>query len=255
MMDYNELLVTKLEEIEKLALELNEKYPAKPSLCGWEGWTPFDDEGWRKQTLLLSLWKDLTDHLRKDCYFGSILSRRCFLWTEGGVETTEEATRIGAQEIESAIRRFRSRWVFPPSKGDKVVIPDISAFLSGSIIGTGFADYEGSTVILLPSVLRKMISSSRFAIDIHEMRRLVQEENLLKGVQVGNVTVVAKAEDFDVKADTLSWLRKDVEEDQFIASVLELWRENPYWELSIDTNDPLVALKAQRAWIPLWEAE
>lgn len=250
-MYYTELLVTKLDEIEKLALDLNEKYPAKPAYFGWEGWTPFDDEGWEKQTRLLSLWKDLTDHLHKSYdFFGAVLSRQCFLWREGGVETTEEAICIGAQEIESAIDNIRRRFLPVVSGGPKVVIPDLSTLSNR----TGYDSYSGSTVILLPDLLRRMASSSQFVIENHSLRGLLSEKNLLEGVQIGSVTLRAKAEDLDVTQDTLSWLRKDVEEDQFIASVLGLWRENMNWDLSIDTFNPLVALKAQRAWIPLWKA-
>ena len=231
-MTYATILKQKFAEIVNLASELN------------RFWWEHDFRGTpdvAKHGEMLRLWGGLEDHIK---LMGAPVGL-----CEGNLERIIDPGQTGRAFDSWECSKVHG-WVsnLPSTTGRKVVIVDRSRIVDG--LASEFMSHSGSTVVLLPDVVRALKVDGHYPFTTPLMD-WVSTGKLLTGLELSTeVTVLAVTD--ETPASTLSWLHPNVAEDLFITQVLRLWRENPDWELSIDTNDPLVALKAQRAWIPLW---
>lgn len=236
-MTYTTILKQTFAEVDNLAS--NVYHLCRPYVFA----TKVPNEILMKQEKMLLLWRDLWDHLK-------------LMEAPGGFCEGYLARFIDPGQAERAFQSWKDSqvhsWVsnLPSTTGRKVVVVDRSRVVAG--LASEFVAHSGSTVVLLPDVVRALkVGHYPFTTPLMDW---VLTGKLLTGLELSTeVTVLAITN--ETSAPTLSWLHPNLVEDLFITQVLRLWRENPYWELSIDTNDPLVALKAQRAWIPLWSGE
>lgn len=150
-------------------------------------------------------------------------------------------------------------------KPEIIVVPDTNSLIALPDM-TQYASVAGQpkyTVVIVPAVLAeldnlKIVHREQDFRDkvnsvIKRIKGLRTQGSLLKGVTVNKtVTVKMIATEPDFK-ETLTWLHSENADDQIIASVLEIQKENPSNIVIITTSDINLQNKAEMANLPFAE--
>jgi len=150
----------------------------------------------------------------------------------------------------------KSEVILVPDTNSLIAVPDLTQY-------TNVAGQSKYTVVIVPAVLAeldklKVIHREQDFRDkvnsvIKRIKGLRTQGSLLKGVTVNKtvtVKMIATEPNFD---NTLEWLHSENADDQIIASVLEIQKENPSDIVIITTSDINLQNKAEMAKLPFAE--
>ena len=146
--------------------------------------------------------------------------------------------------------------ILVPDTNSLIAVPDLTQY-------TNVAGQSRYTVVIVPTVLaeldklkvthREQEFRDKVNSVIKRIKGLRTQGSLLKGVTVNKtvtVKMIATEPDFD---NTLEWLHSENTDDQIIASVLEIQKQNPSNIVIITTSDINLQNKAEMANLPFAE--
>lgn len=174
-------------------------------------------------------------------------------------EEAIEETRAAFDRIEDLIDGLYS------SEGMSLVVPDTNALLANPDLPSWRFDWcESFEIILLPTILGeldklKVTARGEDTRDkvkgiIRQIKDLGRRADLQRGVPVLEGRITARSVAIEPKVtEALPWLDSTNEDDRFLASVIELIRENVRSIVVIVTLDVNLQNKARLARLPFCE--
>lgn len=231
-------------------------------------WLPLDDDGIRVQDAAHREYSEFVD-------FASVIMsrvvserRETFCKLTARVQDLVHHHKDGASyEVPKLAERARaalrkqgemlSAFAVPSER--VIVVPDTSSLLAAPNLEAHDYGTARVEVVLVPVVLRQLdtkkqrgtpearADARRLLADIRSHRK---GGSLLSGVRIGENIVLRAIATEPRFQESLSWLDKDVEDDQLVASVFEITRENLGGRVVLVTEDINLENKATLARIP-----